>query len=67
MKNIYAVKFDAIDVGLGRQVDQCVEINGRLRVRPLADQPRPHGIVQFWKIIRAGHRLSLDIIFVSPC
>ena len=45
-KQIDAVEPDAVDVCGRRQVEHRVEIDRRLRVGPLADEPRPHRVVK---------------------
>ena len=39
-------KRDAVDLGRGREIEHRVEIDGRLGVRALSDQSRPHGVVE---------------------
>ena len=45
-EQVDALEADAVDVGGRRQVEHRVEIDRRLRVGPLADEPRPHRVVQ---------------------
>ena len=45
-EQIDAVEADAVDSRGRRQVEHRVEIDRRLRVGPLADEPRPHRVVQ---------------------
>ena len=58
-KNIDAIKLHAIDLGVDSQRNHRVEINRRLRVRTLADQTRPHGVVKFRKIGLRAHVTTL--------
>ena len=39
-------KCDAVHFGRGREIEHGFEIDGRLGVRPFADQARPHGVVE---------------------
>ena len=60
-EQVDAVELDAVDLGLGRQVEHLVEEDVRFRAAHalLADEPGPHGVVQFGIVI-GGHTLGWD-------
>jgi hypothetical protein len=54
-EQIDTVELDAIDFGLLRQIEHGIQADRRFRIRTLADQPRPHGVMQLGKRVRSVH------------
>ena len=46
-EQVDAVELDAVHLGGGGEVEHGVEVDGRFRVRPFADEAGPHGVVKF--------------------
>src|SRR5215207_675184 len=57
-EQIDAVESHAVDLCLRRKVEHRLKCYRRLRIRSLAHEAGPHGIVQFRKLIPAGHLSS---------
>ena len=50
-EEVEAVEADAIDFGVGRQVEHRIQFDRRLGARSFADHARPGGIVEFGKVV----------------
>jgi hypothetical protein len=53
-KQIDAFKFGAVGASSGGEPKHSVEINGRLRIRTLAHETGPHGVMEF-RVVVARH------------
>ena len=60
-KQIDAVELDAVHRCVGGEIEHRVEIDRRLGVRSLADQPRPHRVVEGGKPVRGTRRSCADL------
>ena len=59
-EEVDAVEFLAVDLGVGGQLEQRVERDDRLAVAAaLADDARPHGVVELWIVVRLSPRSLL--------
>ncbi len=55
-KQIDAVELDAVDLGLGRQIEHGVQVDKRLGAGgTLADDAGPGGVVQFGELVFGHH------------
>ncbi len=50
-EQIDAVEADALDFGVGRQVEHRIEVDRRLRAGAFADDARPGGVVKFGEVV----------------
>ena len=64
-EKVHAFKLDAANIRRRGQIQHFVETDRRLQVRPLADEARPHCVVQLRKIVASVHGVLLPLAMSS--